>query len=377
MQIQYIGKSLGNTMSESKIKYYVDDNENYIDDFILNIKRLCRERQWVLGDQVREFEKICKDVIGSTECIGVNSGTDALRICCEIVRNERKGDQILLPGNAYYASALAIIQAGLSVKFIDVDKCGRITYEEILKNIEPRTAGIMLVHLYGRTTITDETLKRLIQKHPEIRIIEDCAQSFGKYRHRQTGGIDLAAFSFYPTKNLGALGDGGLISVKSKKDAEFARGYRNYSKINSYEFSGLGLNSRLDSIQASFLLTKHRNFHEDTIWRIKIAEYYHNHLNNGLTFNDIIEYRMHIVPIFVKNVIEVTTNLIENNIEYSRHYPVIPQDQPLFEKLKFVNLTYSRMLSEHQISLPFHSYLSHNEVEKITRVVNKYALPIL
>ena len=215
------------------------------------------EKGWyVLGEQVKSFEEEFASFIGTKYCIGVASGLDALIISLECLKLP-KGSDVLVPSNTYIASISAIVTAGLHPVLVEPDeKTCNINPDLLESKLTPKTKAVLVVHLYGKPCEMDKICN--FCKKYNLKLVEDCAQSHGaKFCQKMTGSFgDAGAFSFYPTKNLGALGDAGAICTNDKELADMARAWRNYGSEKHYHNKYTGLNSRLDEIQAAFLRIK-------------------------------------------------------------------------------------------------------------------------
>ncbi|MCF7893995.1 MAG: DegT/DnrJ/EryC1/StrS family aminotransferase, partial [Candidatus Omnitrophica bacterium] len=252
------------------------------EDVDKQLKDCFSSQQWVLGPKVEKFERKAAKYLGINYAIGVSSGTDALllalRVACLKFKKKEffdKDDEIVTTPFTFLATAEVIIRAGAKPVFVDIDPDSfNISPENIKRAITKNTVGIIPVHLYGRSCQMAAIKK--IAKDNKLFIVEDCAQSFGaSFRNKKLGTIgDFGAFSFFPSKNLGGFGDGGLVTAKNKKDAELIKVLRNHGQTDSYKADYCGYNSRLDSIQAAVLLAKLKHIDTFNKKRIQIAQKY-------------------------------------------------------------------------------------------------------
>ncbi|MCF7870307.1 MAG: DegT/DnrJ/EryC1/StrS family aminotransferase [Candidatus Omnitrophica bacterium] len=255
------------------------------------LKACLASQQWVLGPKVEEFERKAAKYLGIKHAVGVASGTDALLIglralSLSLKKKEffNKEDEIITTPFSFIATAEAIVRAGAKPVFVDIDPDSfNIDPEKIQKAITKNTVGIIPVHLFGKSC--EMTAIKRIAKDNKLFIVEDCAQSFGaSYKGKKTGTLgDLGAFSFFPSKNLGGFGDGGLITTKTKKDADLIKVLRNHGQTDSYKADYCGYNSRLDSIQAAVLLAKLKYIDKFNKKRITVAKKYNK------AFKDILQ----------------------------------------------------------------------------------------
>ena len=233
------------------------------------------EKGWyILGQEVKSFEEEFAAFVGTKHCVGVASGLDALIIALECLKLP-KGSDVLVPSNTYIASILAIVKAALNPVLVEPDTSTcNINPDALEESLTPNTSAVLVVHLYGKACDMDK-ITSFCKKH-NLRLVEACAQSHGaKFKGKTTGSFgDFGAFSFYPTKNLGALGDAGALCTNSDQLADMARAWRNYGSEKHYNNKYTGLNSRMDEIQASFLRIKLRHIEEITEKKRKLAQMY-------------------------------------------------------------------------------------------------------
>jgi len=259
-------------------------NDSFEPQLTNSIKRVLASGWYLLGEEVKSFEQEYASYIGTSHCIGVANGLDALRLILKAyieMGAMKEGDEIIVPANTYIASMLAITDNRLIPVLVEPDiKTYNINPYKIEEKITRRTKAIMIVHLYGQNAMSPE-IQHLVEKH-NLKLIEDNAQAQGcLYQNKRTGSFgDAAGNSFYPGKNLGALGDAGAITTNNDELAEVVRSIANYGSRIKYENQFKGLNSRLDEIQAAILRVKLSRLDEDNQRRRKVAEYYINNIKN-------------------------------------------------------------------------------------------------
>lgn len=342
---------------------------------------------FILGESMKRFEEEFASFCGVKYCIGVASGLDALILILEGYKQlgfMKEGDEVIVPSNTYIASILAVSKAGLKPVLVEPDMDTYLIDPTLIeKRITPKTKAILPVHLYGRLCNMD-AINAIAKKH-NLKVIEDCAQSHGAGLNGIKCGnlTDAAGFSFYPGKNLGALGDGGAVTTKNDELAEIIRAYRNYGSHKKYENLYPGINSRLDEIQAAFLSVKLKRLNSDNEERRKIAQYYLDNINNAfitLPFSkqtnimDLDSHVWHVFAVRVQNREKFQKYLSDNGIQTVIHYPVPPHKQPAFATWNNDSYPISEKIHEEIISLPISPVMKEDEVEYVCKVVNSYTL---
>ena len=315
--------------------------QKYKKEINKSINRVLESGNYILGNEVKLFERDFSKYIGLKYSIAVNSGTDALHIAliaCGIKHN----DEVLTVSNTAVATASAIVLANAKPKFVDIDKENYlIDYTKIEKSITKKTKAIIPVHLYGNTVDMDKILK--IAKKYKLKIIEDCAQAHGaKFKNKKVGSFgDASCFSFYPTKNLGALGDGGMILTNNLKIYTNSKLMREYGWKDRYISSIKGWNSRLDEIQAAILRVKIKYLDKDNAKRIKIAKKYIEELANlPIVLPKIQKNSLHVFHLFVirsKQRNKLRSYLSKKKIYTNIQYP-LPIHKQIFYKKTNMNL---------------------------------------
>lgn len=352
------------------------------------VVRVVNSGWYLQGEENAKFEQHYSEFIGSKYTIGCANGLDALiwifRAYIEMGVMQ-PGDEIIVPANTYIATTLSITENGLVPISVEPRPNTLEIDDELIESvITPRTRAIAIVHLYGRIAYT-EKIGALCKKY-NLKLIEDCAQSHGcKYIDgRVTGNIgDAAGHSFYPGKNLGALGDGGAVTTNDSKLAEVVRALANYGSQRKYVFKYAGRNSRLDEIQAAVLDVKLKYLVEDNAKRKVVAHYYYEHINNPLiTLPDLLpdeQNAYHLFPIIVKgkeNRDRLHDYLEENGVGTVCHYPIAPHQQECYAKESWniprLSLPITERLADEELSLPIGPAISLEEVAEVVRLVNGF-----
>lgn len=331
---------------------------------------------YVLGEEVSSFEQEFAQYHDEKYVVGVANGLDALILslkCCGF----NSGDEVIVPSNTYIATILAIIHCGLKPVLVEPDpETYNIDPEQIRKSITSKTQAIMVVHLYGQCCDMDPILETA--RLHQLKVIEDCAQAHGaKYKNRLAGTFgDFGAFSFYPTKNLGALGDAGAVICKSEADYQQLRQLRNYGSEKKYHNGVIGYNSRLDELQASFLRIKLPHLNEINEHKRELAEIYFEGLNPSFVKPKIhpdFHNVYHIYNILHPERDRLKQYLLDHAIGTEIHYPVAPQDQ-LALKGYLTNFDYpiSTHIHQHTLSLPCSFAHTKADIYKVVDVLNKF-----
>ncbi len=340
-----------------------------------------RSGWYLLGNEVVTFEKNLATYIGTKHAIGVANGLDALRLILKAyieIGFFQKNDEIIVPANTYIASVLAITDNHLKPVFVEPNPdTFNMDISKIETAITPKTRAIMLVHLYGQA-IFDDKLKELAKKH-HLKIIEDNAQAIGANCNGiKTGNLgDAAGFSFYPGKNLGALGDGGAVTTNDDDLAKIIRAIANYGSIKKYENTFKGLNSRLDEIQATVLNVKLKYLDIENKRRQEIAEMYHLGIKNPKIKlpkqpNKEQEHVWHLYVIQTENRNDLQTYLEQNGIQTLIHYPIPPHKQACYKEFNNLELPITEKIHNQVLSLPISSVLDTTEVNFIIETINSY-----
>lgn len=340
-----------------------------------------RSGWYLLGNEVKNFEENLAQYIGAKHAIGVANGLDALRLILRAYTElgaMQKGDEIIVPANTYIASILAISDNGLVPVLVEPDiNTYNIDISKIEEKITDKTKGIMIVHLYGQVIFSDE-LNALAEKY-DLKIVEDNAQAIGaEWKGNKTGNLGGAAgFSFYPGKNLGALGDAGAVTTNDSDLATAIRALSNYGSHQKYVNIYQGLNSRLDEIQAAVLDVKLRYIDKENQRRREIAEQYVNGINNNaitlpILPKDAREHVWHLFVIRTQTREKLQQYLSENGVQTLIHYPIPPHKQEAYKEWHNLSFPITEKIHEEVLSLPISPVMSDEEVKKVIDIVNQY-----
>ena len=356
-------------------------NAAYQVPFQLKLNQILDKGWFILGDEVRLFESNFAAYCGTKHCIGVGNGLDALTLIFKSYIQLGKmelGDEVLVPANTYIASILAIIEAGLVP--VLVEPCERtytIDPELILDKITPKTKAILVVHLYGQLAFMNQI--QSIAEEYKLLVVEDAAQAHGA---KDANGVkagnlsDAAAFSFYPGKNLGALGDAGGITTNDDELAIVLRSIRNYGSEVKYHNERKGVNSRLDEIQAAFLNVKLPNLDIENTRRQRIASRYLSEINNEKIKLPYCEnLNSHVFHIFVIQSLDrdhLSQYLNTNGIQTMIHYPIPPHQQKALADIIQGSFPITEKMHREVLSIPISPVLNEDEVEEVIRIMNAY-----
>ncbi len=336
---------------------------------------------FIMGKSLEKFEQDFAAFCGTKHCIGVGNGLDALILCLDAWRELgmlEYGDEVLVPANTYIASILAISRAGMKPVLVEPDeKTFLISPAEAERHISDRTKAILPVHLYGQLCDMD-ALKLLAQKHGLL-ILEDAAQSHGaSWNGKRCGSLGNAAgFSFYPGKNLGALGDAGAITTNDDALASTLRALRNYGSHKKYYNLFKGFNSRLDELQAAFLSQKLPDLDAGNNHRRNIAKLYHQHIHNPLVTlpempADETRHVWHLFVLRTKERQRLADFLQEQGIQTMIHYPVSPTHQEAYYELAQMKLPLTDVIHAEVLSLPISNIMTEAEAMQVTTAINQF-----
>lgn len=353
-------------------------NIKYEKEFKKTFERLLNKGIFILGPEVKSFEKEFAKYIGVKFGIGVASGTDAL-ILALLSLNLKSEDEIAIPVNVYPV-AFAVASAGFNVKLIDIDPTTfNLDVKDLEKKVTKNTKAVILVHLFGKAAEIKNVLD--FAKRKKILVIEDCSQAHGTlYKGRRVGSFgQVSCFSFYPTKNLGALGDGGMVLTDNKVIADKIRALRQYGEVEKYESKFLGRISRLDEAQAAFLRVKLKKLNNLIKNRTKKANLYIRELKDideiTLPINYAeFEHTYHLFVIKAKKRNALKKYLEEKGIETMIHYPHLINEVFTFSYLKYKNEDFpNAVISNNEIlSLPLYPDISNNDIKYVCSVIKKF-----
>lgn len=345
------------------------------------IARVVKNGWYLQGKENERFEENYAKFIGTKYCIGCANGLDALiwifRAYIEMGVMQ-PGDEVIVPANTYIATILAITENGLIPVLVE-PKLNTLQLDEdkIEAVITPRTKAIALVHLYGRLA-WNQKIADICKKY-DLKLVEDNAQAHGCLTAdgRMTGSLgDAAGHSFYPGKNLGALGDGGAVTTNDKELAETIRALANYGSQKKYVFKYTGRNSRLDEIQAAVLDVKLKYLVEDNAHRKEVAKYYNENIKHPLiSMPDTLPYEsnvFHLFPILCERRDELQKYLAENGIGTVIHYPIPPHKQECYKEWNNLSYPITEYIADHELSLPIGPAISMEEVGKVVEIINAF-----
>lgn len=335
---------------------------------------------FIMGNQLKQFEEEYATFCRSKFCIGVANGLDALILIFRAYKElglMSDGDEVIVPANTYIASILAISANHLKPILVEPNEGNyNINPDNIEPAISERTKAILAVHLYGQTAEM-KVINAIAQKHG-LKVVEDCAQSHGAMHYGVPSGClgDAAGHSFYPGKNLGALGDGGAVTTNDSELAAVISVIRNYGSQIKYENIFKGINSRLDELQAAFLRVKLKYLSAENNRRKEIATMYLEGINNSrISLPQLLEYNAHVWHLFVvrvKNRELFQNYLQQNGIQTVIHYPVPPHKQLAYKELSVLSLPITELIHQEVVSLPISPVMTNDEVSYIIEVINQY-----
>lgn len=354
------------------------------------IDRVVKRGWFLLGEEVINFEKDYAGYIGSKHCIGVANGLDALRLILKAYIEMgfmKEGDEVIVPANTYIASILAITDNRLKPVFVEPDiNTYNLDISLIERQITPLTRAIMVVHLYGQACWCNK-LEEIAKKY-NLKIIEDNAQAAGAMiskdnREKRTGSLGNAAgHSFYPGKNLGALGDGGAVTTNNDRLAAIVRALANYGSTKKYVHDYRGLNSRLDEIQAAVLRIKLPRLDADNQRRREIAQFYIDNIKNEniiLPYSHnssfIIHNLSHVWHLFVirhPQRDQLQQYLIDHGIQTLIHYPTPPNKQMAYKEWNHLKYPITEQIHSEVLSLPISQVMTDSEVDEVVEIINSF-----
>lgn len=362
-------------------------NNSFEPELSQAVQQVVQSGWYLLGNEVKQFEQAYSSYIGSKHCIGVANGLDALRLILKAyieIGFMQEGDEIIVPANTYIASVLAITDNRLKPVLVEPDiTTYNLDPSKIEQSITKRTRGILIVHLYGQNAITPEI--ECITKQYKLKLIEDNAQAAGAYYgNRLTGSPgDAAGHSFYPGKNLGALGDGGAVTTSDDQLEAVIRALANYGSSKKYVNDFQGLNSRLDEIQAAALRVKLPRLDADNQRRRQIAQYFIENIklpglilptiDSKLPVKDELSHVWHLFVVRYPQRDRLQKYLTENDIQTLIHYPIPPHKQKAYKSLNNEVLPITEKIHDEVLSLPMSPVLTDIEVEKIVATLNRFA----
>ena len=339
--------------------------------------RVLRSGWYVLGPEVKLFEKEFAHFVGSDHVVGLNSGLDALILAFRALEIG-EGDEVIAPANTYIASLLGITENRATPILVEPDEFYNIDADKIEKKITKNTKAVLVVHLYGQPANV-EKIKLICEKY-NLYLIEDCAQSHGAMvGNKMTGSFgDVGCFSFYPTKNLGAFGDAGAIATSNMELAQKIKMLRNYGSEKKYHHDVEGVNSRLDELQAALLQVKLKHFEKYQIAREYIVFRYLSEINNSKIVLPKTKFGMkhvwHLFVIQTKDRDDLQNYLVQNGIQTMVHYPIPPHLSGAYKKFQYsegdfpITEKYAREI----LSLPLYPGMTEDEISYVIKIINSY-----
>ena len=356
-------------------------NAQYAEELKIAASEVIESGWYLQGSKNAQFESDLSNFLGCRNTIACANGLDALRLILKAyielgVMNE--GDEVIVPANTFIATVLAITDNRLKPVFVEPDiHTYNLDISLIEKAITPKTKAIMVVHLYGRVCWSEE-LTHLAKNH-NLKILEDNAQSIGAYYFEKKAGNlgDAAGNSFYPGKNLGALGDSGAVTTCDDELATVVRALANYGSQIKYVNEYRGLNSRMDEIQAAFLSVKLKYLEHETKIRQEIADYYVENIKNDKIILPVIpkDKKSHVYHLFVirtENREMLQKYLTDNNVQTLIHYPIPPHKQNAYKEWNHLTFPITEKIHNEVLTLPISPVMEKNEVKKIVDLLNIY-----
>lgn len=355
-------------------------NAQYSEELKKACSRVIDSGWYIQGKECEAFENEFASYCGVEHCIGVANGLDALILIFRAYKELgiiKEGDEVIVPANTYIASILAISENGLVPVLVEPEIASyNLDATKIEEKITSKTKAILAVHLYGQ--VANMGLINNIAKVHNLKVIEDSAQAHGAYyNNKRTGNLaDASGFSFYPGKNLGALGDGGAVTTNDSELARVVRTLGNYGGEKKYENIYKGMNSRLDEIQAAMLRVKLRYLDTEIVARRKVANYYLEHINNShITLPQIKKQENHVWHLFVirTNKREELQKYLEaNGVQTLIHYPIAPHKQQAYTEMNNLNFEITEEIHDTVLSLPISAVQDLETTKFIVKSINDF-----
>ncbi len=340
------------------------------------VSKVFETGHYVLGEEGKKFEEEFSDYCGAGYGIGTANGTEALQLCLMAEKIEQ-GDEVILPSFTATPTALAVVLAGAKPVFADIEEDSfLINCEEVKKLVGEKTKAIIPVHLYGQMADMNG-IKEIAEKH-SLTVIEDACQAHGaEFKGKKAGSIgDYGCFSFYPTKNLGAAGDGGMIVTSDKNKAEVLEKMRNMGQKNRYENEVTGLNSRLDEVQASLLRVKLEHLDKWNEKRIELAGIYESGIENKcIAAKPFGKYGKHVYHMYVVRCRErdaLKKFLEEKKIPSIIHYPIAVHQQKAFSEYGGESLLETEKAVKEVLSIPLCPQHTEEEISEVVQAINRF-----
>jgi dTDP-4-amino-4,6-dideoxygalactose transaminase len=355
-------------------------NEPYETAFQEKLKMVLENGWYILGNELIAFENNFAKYCGAKHCIGVGNGFDALALIFKAyiqLGKLQRGGEVIVPANTYIASILAILEADLVPVLVEPNlETYNINPDLILEKITSKTKAILAVHLYGQ--LAEMGTINEIANQNSLLVIEDAAQAHGAHSHfGKSGNVSNAsAFSFYPGKNLGALGDGGAVVTNDDELAKTIQSLRNYGSEAKYQNEYIGVNSRLDELQAAFLNVKLPQLDSENNTRRTIAKRYFSEVKNDKIILPSWDFSQnHVFHLFVirtENRNDLQQFLLDNGIQTMIHYPIPPHKQKAFSNWNHLSFPITEKIHGEILSLPISPVTTSEEVDFVVSILNKY-----
>lgn len=355
-------------------------NNRYAEELENALKRILHSGWYILGDEKEQFEYNFAQYCGTHYCVGVGNGLDAIRLILLAYKELGilvDGDEVILPANTFIATALAVSQSGLVPILADCDiDTYNIDPKSISDKVSNKTKAIIAVHLYGQVAPIDE-LAAMANEH-NLLLIEDAAQAHGAiYKGKKAGNLsDAAAFSFYPVKNLGAMGDGGAVTTNNEELYQTIKSLSNYGSTHKYIHEYKGLNSRLDDIQAAILGVKLKYLDKENRERQDIAQHYTQRIENKVVFLPAVESTEN--HVFHQYVIRSSKRdrlqeyLSNEGIQTQIHYPKAIHRQEAYKEMSNLEFPISEKIQNEILSIPLFPSMTNEEKEIIIETINQF-----
>lgn len=354
-------------------------NQQYRDELVAAATRVIDSGWYIAGSELESFENNFAQYCGTKHCIGVANGLDALTLTLKawmLMGKLNEGDEVIVPANTYIASILAITANKLTPVLVEPDSVTcNLSPEKVQEAITDKTKAILPVHLYGQ--LADMPNIIAIANQHNLLVLEDAAQSHGASLNGVKAGSfgDAAGFSFYPGKNLGALGDAGAVTTNNDKLAETLRALRNYGSHEKYKNLFRGVNSRLDEIQAAMLNVKLGYLDNEIEYRRKVAKAYLDAIDNPAIMLPAHYGESHVWHVFVircETRDQLQKYLADNGVQTLIHYPIPPHKQQAYAEWEHLSYPVSEAIHQNVLSLPISPVLSMSDVEKVIELCNAY-----
>ena len=329
---------------------------------------------FILGSEVESFESEFANFCNTNFCVGVANGLDAIILAIDAF-DFPKGSEIIVPSNTYIATILAIVRAGYIPIMVEPNLVTyNIDVDKVVDKITDKTKAILVVHLYGKACEMDSIIE--ISNKFNLKIIEDCAQAHGaKFKNQIVGSFGVGCFSFYPTKNLGSLGDAGAITCNDEEYMLRLKKLRNYGSSIKYKNDIIGYNSRLDELQASFLRIKLNILNDINSWKRELSHIYNNNLSNNFIKPQVdADYFdvYHIYSIRTERRDEFRNYLLNNNIKTEIHYPIPPVEQIAMLNILSGSYPIAKEIHSTTISLPISYFHTKDDILRVCEVANSW-----